>query len=295
MNIIFQINGGIGKCIVATAVCEAIKKKYPESNLIVISGYPNVFFNNPNVYKNFLFNETAYFYKEYVENKEVLFFVQDPYLQTDFIKANKHLAQIWCETFGLEYQGEYPKIYLTKREIDRYVQGIDTKKPILLMQTNGGADVNKRYAWARDIPSCVVKDVIEEFKPTHSIFHIKREEQLSYENTTPITTDLRQICAISLLSERRLVMDSFLQHCLGALGLPAVVCWIVNSPVVYGYELHTNILANPNTFEPDLKHSLYTKFDFLGNELEFPYNDEQEIFDSKEVIELLHNYNNKLN
>ena len=28
MNIVFQINGGIGKCIMATAVCEAINKKY---------------------------------------------------------------------------------------------------------------------------------------------------------------------------------------------------------------------------------------------------------------------------
>jgi ADP-heptose:LPS heptosyltransferase len=39
-NLIFTINGGIGKCIVATSVCSALKKKYPNDNLIVVSGYP---------------------------------------------------------------------------------------------------------------------------------------------------------------------------------------------------------------------------------------------------------------
>jgi hypothetical protein len=47
MNIIFQISGGIGKCVMATAVCEAIKKQYPDSRLIVVSGYADVFLNNP--------------------------------------------------------------------------------------------------------------------------------------------------------------------------------------------------------------------------------------------------------
>ena len=39
MKIIFQIDGGIGKSIAATAVCKAIKKQYPTDKLIVITGY----------------------------------------------------------------------------------------------------------------------------------------------------------------------------------------------------------------------------------------------------------------
>ena len=45
MNIIFSIQGGLGKSIVATAVCKAIKKKYTECNLIVVTGYPEAFTN----------------------------------------------------------------------------------------------------------------------------------------------------------------------------------------------------------------------------------------------------------
>lgn len=294
MNIVFQINGGIGKCVAATAVCAAIRRNYPECNLIVISGYPEVFLNNPNVQKNYKFGETIYFYKEYIEGKDFKLFIQDPYLHTSFFREEKHLVQIWCELFGLNYNGEYPEIFLSKREATKYIEGINIEKPILLMQTNGGADNNKKYGWARDLPSCVVKNVIEEFKGTHTIFHVKREDQQTYQDTITVTTDFRRICALSLLSDKRLVIDSFLQHTLAALYLPAVACWIVNSPMVYGYELHTNIFANSYTVEPDLRASLFNKFDWTGNELEFPYNDEEEIFDSKKIIDTLYNYKNKI-
>ena len=70
MNIIFQINGGMGKCIMATAVCEAIKKQYPDSTLIVISGYPDIFLNNPNVDRTYAFNGFSYFYKDYIEKAD---------------------------------------------------------------------------------------------------------------------------------------------------------------------------------------------------------------------------------
>ena len=49
MNIIFQISGGIGKSILATAVCKAIRKKYPNDKLIVVTGYPDVFTNSKKV------------------------------------------------------------------------------------------------------------------------------------------------------------------------------------------------------------------------------------------------------
>jgi ADP-heptose:LPS heptosyltransferase len=55
MNIILQINGGIGKAIMSTAVCRQIKKQYPDSQLITISGYPEVFLDNPSVDRAFAF------------------------------------------------------------------------------------------------------------------------------------------------------------------------------------------------------------------------------------------------
>ena len=36
MNIIFKIDGGLGKSIMGTAIIKVIKKKYPKSNIIVL-------------------------------------------------------------------------------------------------------------------------------------------------------------------------------------------------------------------------------------------------------------------
>jgi len=55
MNIIFEINGGIGKNIMATAVCKAIKTQYPNDKLIVVTAYNDVFIYNPNVDRCFNF------------------------------------------------------------------------------------------------------------------------------------------------------------------------------------------------------------------------------------------------
>jgi hypothetical protein len=57
MNIIFKIEGGIGKSIMATAVCEAIKNKRKKDTLIVVTAYPEVFLCNPHVDKCFSYHQ----------------------------------------------------------------------------------------------------------------------------------------------------------------------------------------------------------------------------------------------
>lgn len=82
-------------------------------------------------------------------------------------------------------------------------------------------------------------------------------------------------------------MDSFSQHVAKAFDTNAVVCWIGNSPEKFGYSNHINILANAETVNPELKQSLYDKYNISGDLLQFPYNDESEIFNAEEIIEAL--------
>jgi hypothetical protein len=285
MNIIFQINGGIGKNIAATAVCEGFKKKYPDSKLIVVCGYPEVFVNNPFVDKTFNFHQTAYFYKEFIEGKEFKVFAHDPYLTTSHIAQNEHLIQTWFDLFGLEYQGERTNIYLTDREINFYRSRIMSDKPLLIMQTNGGAENQAlKYSWARDIPYHVVAKVVEEFAPTHNILHIRRDDQPAFQNTSQLKDEFRSIVGILALGQIRFFMDSFAQHAAAAMSLKSTVCWISNKPEVFGYSMNDNIKANPFTIEPDLRNSYLGKFDISGNPLEFPYHNEGEIFDVDTII-----------
>lgn len=289
MNIIFQINGGIGKVIAGTAICASIKSQYPDAKLIVVSGYPDVFLGNPNVDRAYAFGQQAYFYKEYVENQEIMMFAHDPYLEAKNIKQEEHLIETWCKLYNLPVFSNKGELYLTQREVDFFSKKFVSDKPILLMQTNGGAEAEQKYSWARDIPSYVVQNVIHEFKDQYNIVHIKREDQIGYDGTFAVSDTFRALLVLIKISHKRLFMDSFAQHAAASLNIhkPSTVLWIANSPKVFGYDLHTNIIANPETHQPELRNSYLSKYNIAGDPLEFPYNEESEIFDVDTIIESL--------
>jgi len=289
MNIVFQINGGIGKCVMATAVCEAIKKQYPDSKLIVISAYPDAFLNNPHVYRAFAFGDLSYFYNEYIENQDFKILAHDPYLQTEHVMQNEHLIKTWCEMFGVNYNGEQPKIHLNQREIDFFSSKFTSDKPILLLQTNGGLPTDLKYSWARDIPHKVALSIVEEFKSKYNVAHIRREDQLNLEGAFTITDSFRSICVLISMSTKRLFMDSFAQHVAASMNLPSTVCWIANKPEVFGYDIHSNITANPFTVKPELRNAYFTRFNISGDLLGFPYSSEEEIFNVNDVITSIKN------
>lgn len=287
MNIIFQINGGIGKVIAATAICASIKAQYPNDKLIVVSGYPDVFLGNKNVDRAYAFGQQAYFYKEYIENQEIKIFAHDPYLETKHIKQEEHLIETWCNLYGLPVTKTTGELFLTQREIDFFSKKFVSDKPILLMQTNGGAEADQKYSWARDIPSYVVENVIHEFKEQYNIVHIRRDDQIQYDGTFGVSDTFRALIVLISLSEKRLLMDSFGQHAAASLNKPSSVLWITNSPKVFGYDLHTNIVVNPETTSPELRSAYLSKYNIGGDPIEFPYNKESEMFNVSEIINSL--------
>jgi hypothetical protein len=286
-NIIFQISGGIGKCVAATAVCKSIKNKYPDSKLIVVSGYPEVFLGNPNVDRSYAFGQQAYFYKEYIEDKDILVLAHDPYLDAKHIKQEEHLIETWCRIYDLPMLQKEGELFLTQREVDFYQNKFVSDKPILLLQTNGGAGGDLKYSWARDIPTNVVNKVIEAYKHEYNIVHIRRDDQIQYENTFGVQDNFRALLVLISLSNKRLMMDSFAQHAAACLSKEAVVLWVANSPKVFGYDLHKNIVANKETANPELRNAYLSKYNISGDLLEFPYNNEEEIFNVEDVINAL--------
>jgi hypothetical protein len=284
MNIIFQINGGIGKVIAGTAICASIKSKYPDDKLIVVSGYPEVFLGNPNVERAYAFGQQAYFYQEYIENQEVLVLAHDPYLESKHIKHEEHLIETWCKLYDLPVTKMVGELFLTQREIDFFSAKFVSDKPILLLQTNGGAQADIKYSWARDIPSYVVENVIYKFKDQYNIVHIRRDDQPQYEGTFGVSDTFRALLVLIQMSEKRLLMDSFGQHAAAAFNKPSTVLWICNSPKVFGYDMHTNIEANAETTTPELRNAYLGKYNIAGDPIEFPYAKETDIFNVDQII-----------
>jgi len=287
-NVIFSIEGGLGKSIMATAILKAIKKEYKKSNIVVITHYPDVFINNPNVNKVLHQQQASGLYKNYIQNKNTKVFITDPYSTSDFITESNHLLKIWCELYGLKYNGELPEIFLSKGEKEYFEPFYRLDKPIMAIQPNGGAvEQPLKYSWTRDLPASVVNEVVEYFKNDYSILHIKRNDQMTYENTIGALDNWRSIAIMLTLSTKRLFIDSSSMHVATALNLPSVVGWIGTNPFVFGYDLHTNIMANEPTKELNFESNSYTKHQLFEDIATMPYNNFSEIFDTQRIINAL--------
>jgi hypothetical protein len=287
-NVIFTIEGGLGKSIMATAILKVIKKEYKKANIIVVTGFPEVFINNPNVNKVLLQHQAVGMYKNYIENKNAKVFVTDPYSTSDFITESNHLLKIWCDIYGLNYNGELPEIFLSKGEKEYFEPFYRLDKPIMAIQPNGGGlGQALKYSWTRDLPMNVVEEVVNYFKNDYAILHIKRDDQMMYENTIGALDNWRSIAIMLTLSSKRLFIDSSSMHIATALNLPSVVGWIGTSPKVFGYDLHTNIQANEPTKEVNFESNSYTKHLLYEDISTLPYNNFSEIFDTQSIINAL--------
>jgi len=291
MNIIFQIDGGLGKSIMATAMVKVIKKRYKNANIIVVSAYPDVFLNNPHIFEVHHPNQVNGLYLKFIKDQKCKIFAAEPYRDTDFMTLKPiSLFDTWCKIFGLRYNGEQPEIYLTQPEIDYFAPYYKTDKPILAIQPNGGpAGLGYQYAWTRDIPEPNMLEIIEHYKNDYSIIHIKREDQKVYEGTMQALDGYRSIAILLQLSDKRLLIDSFAQHLAAALNKKSTVCWINTKPEIFGYKLHDNIRATAFTKEPTLTQAIYEPFGLSEDISSIPYNDLTEIFDTNKIIESINN------
>jgi ADP-heptose:LPS heptosyltransferase len=287
-NVIFTIEGGLGKSIMATAILKVIKKEYKKANIIVITGYPDVFIGNPNVNKVLHQQQAVGIYKNYIHNKNTKVFITDPYSTSDFITESNHLLKIWCDIYGLKYNGELPEIFLSKGEKEYFAPFYKLDKPIMAIQPNGGAVGQPlKYSWTRDLPASVVNEVVDYFKNDYAILHIKRDDQLIYENTIGALDSWRSIAIMLTMSVKRLLIDSSSMHVATALNLPSVVGWIGTNPFVFGYDIHTNIMANDPTKEVNIESNSYTKHLLYEDIATLPYNEFTEIFDTQRIISAL--------
>lgn len=285
MKISFQIEGGVGKNVLATAVVRAISKKYPDHKIIIVTAHRDVWQCNPNVWRIIEFGKTEYFYQDHVEGQDIRIFSQDPYRHEDYILNKRHLIDIWCDICGVEPDGHNPELFFTKLENDFLLNSLDKDyRPIFVINAFGGAETQQhKYSWMRDIPPQIAQEVVDHFSKTHRVIQVRRPDQIELSGAESISRNVRELSLLLLHSDKRLLIDSFLQHSSAALGLSSTVLWIGNSPNVLGYELHTNIVTE-NLQPGDVYQSFYEKFDILGNPIQLAGNP-NDLFDAQTIID----------
>jgi hypothetical protein len=288
---IFQVQGGLGKHIAATAVAQVIKRTYPDRELVVVCAWPELWASLPFVYRVFPLGNTQYFYEEYVDGKDSLFFIQEPYFTTTHINKTHKLVESWCMAYGLEYKGEQPMLKINaeqKKAIRNFYEPKFEEKPFLLLHTNGGLFTNERaYSWARDMPFDVASKVAQHFKKSHFIMQLTRPASPKIPDVFIRNEQLSNTELVGLveLTDKRLFIDSSLQHAAAAFGLPSTVLWNATSSVIFGHDLHDNIQAKEKP-KKSLPGSYLFDYQFDANENEFPYEEEDlgELYNIDQII-----------
>lgn len=290
---IFHVQGGIGKHVAATAVARTIKNNHPDRKLIVVCAWPDVFLNLPYVERVYGIGNTQYFYQTYIKDQDSLIFHNEPYLTTDHIHKRLPLIQTWCKMYGLEYKGEKPEVKFNKLQAnlakEYWTKG---KKPVMVIHTNGGMMTTdaKPYMWARDMPEDLAQRLVDHYKKDYHIYQVTKVNSPKLDGATHIYATQEQALSIieffSILlhSKKRILIDSSLQHVAAALRLKSTVLWNGTSPKVFGYDIHDNICTEiPYDFK--LPGSYLFDFDFNGNEIEYPFGEQEEIFDFNKIVE----------
>ena len=289
---IFHVQGGIGKHVAATAVAKAIKNNHPDRKLIVVCAYPEIFNNLDFVDRVYQLGATSYFYQNYIQDKDSLIFHHEPYYTTEHIHKKLPLIENWCKLYGLVFSGEKPVLKFNKLQYDVSKKfWVRDSKPIMVIHTNGGlmATDAKPYSWTRDMPEDLAQALVDHYKKDYTIYQATKVNSPKLKGAQHVfatqeqSLSLMEYFSMLLHSDKRILIDSSLQHAAAALNKPSTVLWNGTSPTVFGYDIHNNITTNiPYNFK--LPKSYLFDFDFDGNEIEYPFTEDQKLFDIEQII-----------
>jgi hypothetical protein len=290
---IFIFDGGLGKAVAATAVAAAIKTNHPDRELIVVCPWPEVFLNNRNVYRVYRSGIHPYFYVDYIKDKDSLIFKGEPYFTTPHIHKKQHVIKSWCDMFGIKSDDHPPQLTYNAAEIHLLdIKFAYRPKPKLILQTCGGLlTSNKNYCWTRDIPQSQAQSIVDALHSRFTIMHVTRPNAYRLNNVEVVPElPKRELLGLLLTSNKRILIDSCLQHAAAAFKMPSTVCWVGTDPRVFGYDLHTNIVPVVDKSMDNLIDSFLFDYSFAGDEHECPYYTTSTLFDVDNIIDTVESH-----
>ncbi len=285
--LVWHVQGGLGKNVAATSLINDLKKTYSDRKLIMVVSWPEIFLNHKGIDRLLHMGHTPHFYQDYIEGKDTVVFRHEAYNQTAHVHHSQHLIHNWCDLMGLKYKKQQPQIIINYAQ--QQLSNIWRRdKPTLVLHTNGGPMQGQKYPynWCRDMPTELSVEIVNKYKSSHHIFHVCRKESPILEGVERVDQPLDNLQLFSILagSDKRILIDSCLQHAAAAFKMKSSVIWIGTQPRVFGYKLHDNIIAKkPNVANQRIGSYLFD-YNFDNNLHECPYNSIIEMFDTNQVL-----------
>ncbi len=292
--IVLHIEGGLGKNIAATSLILPLKKKYPDRKLIIVASWAILFLNDPRVYRAYALGSTQYFYDTYINGKDTIVLRREPYHENDHIMKKNSLHETWVKMYGLEYDKNNvnPQIFMNFTQKNNF-QVWKRDKPIFLIHTGGGPfntqNNQPSYTWTRDMPPMFAVEISKLMSRTHHVIQVCRQGGYTIDGVEVINkpTNMFDLFSLVLASDKRLLIDSCLQHAAAAFKQESTVLWVGTHPEMFGYDIHHNIVANTTECETKRIDSYLFDYDFNGLHHQCPYTEQKDIFNLQDIINSL--------
>jgi hypothetical protein len=284
--IVWHIEGGLGKNIAATSLISSLKQTYKDRKLILVVSYPEVFLNHPDIHRVYRVGMTSYFYDDFIKDKDTIIFKHEPYFQSEHITKKKHLIENWCDLLGVKYEKQMPILYpnMIQKNI---IYNWKRDKPVMVIHSNGGPlQQDSLYSWTRDMPYEIVDAIVQKYSNKYHIIQVGRDARQAVPGVEFIDLPLtnHELFSILPLSDKRVLIDSSLQHAAAAMKLKSTVLWVGTSSKNFGYNVHSNIIAKPPKGNVKMIDSYLFDYSFDGIAHECPYMDITEMFDINEIF-----------
>ena len=135
----------------------------------------------------------------------------------------------------------------------------------------------------------------DHFKKSHFIMQITRPNSPEIPDVFVRNEQLSntELCGLVELTDKRLLIDSSLQHAAAAFSLPSTVLWNATSSVIFGHGIHDNIQAKEKPTK-SLPGSYLFDYQFDANENEFPYEEEdlKDLYNIDQIVASLESQSN---
>lgn len=264
---LINVEGGLGKNVMLTALMPIIAKEYEE--IYVISPYVDVFRACSYVAGAFEPGPAcASLYQELVLDEECTVLWKDPYSNSKFIKKQCHLFEAWLEELGITTDEDLSQLVPVLDNIkggvpatEKIMADIKDKigERLIMVQFCGGqspltpqVDQNGNPVPYNDHQEYIKRNFyngqelinkLKEKYPEATIVHYSLPNEPSYDNTIKLEIPYITYPLLADKAFKIVCTDSSLQHLSTGRCADITVIWGETRPEHFGYSCNKNIVA----------------------------------------------------
>jgi hypothetical protein len=244
MQTTLLIDGGLGRNVCAIPALEQYVRNNPDT-LIITHHWTAIFWGNKLLTDNVFDAQTKGLFEKVKCTKIIK---PEPYFNSNFLNERINMVQAFGEELEIDCEGEYPKLYFSRTELNNSRQFIDSSKKTIVFQPFGSSAVFQNGdvidITCRSMTFENAKFVLDSLKKlNYQVLLIDSKgvfDPNEYQNLDHLP--YRDFSSVIANSDYFLGVDSCGQHIAHALGKPGCTFFGGSSYINYGYPEHFLII-----------------------------------------------------